>query len=184
MIGELLCNYRGYDIYNIGNTYIIEQFQFKWAIIQDAFNHIDRHLIYKGEPGPYVPTYIHKQDDIEVFEIKTPDIKIIEPNLTVEIKDIYNKIKIDIINNKLKDVIDGLLTLIRECYSKDIIDNEFVETIKDRLDRLEKVIGYTSSDNSNESKIAEDKSLRICNEILININKQAKIEDEMTCQKN
>lgn len=60
----------------------------------------------------------------------------------VDIKEIYDKLKININKGKLQVVIDDLLALIRELYSRDLIDDKFIESIKDNLDRLEKVLGY------------------------------------------
>lgn len=163
----IICNYRGFDIYEIGNGFGIQQFYyFKWTILQDAINHIDRHLGGRHGQGA-------------IFWKKTPNNvkENIKESITKEneIKEIYNKIKMDIEKGELKIVTDGLLTLIGECYSKDLIDNNFIESVKDNLDKLEKIMGYVSSTNINEAKVANNKSLQICDNILISINNQVKI---------
>ena len=175
---SIICNYRGFDIFKIGSGFAVKQFSFfKWPALQDAIYHIDRHC--GGGKG----TIIWK-----TFPSSNPNIKENPPKLSekeiVDIKEIYNKVKIDIGKGELKIVTDGLLMLIRECYSKDIIDNKFIEGIKDNLDKLEKVMTYISSDNTNESNVANDKSLQLCNKILVSINNVAKIDGVISCQAN
>lgn len=165
---SIICNYRGFDIFKIGSGFAIKQFSFfKWPLLQDAICHIDRHC--GGGKG----TIIWKKTSSSI----DPNIKENSPKVEiVDIKEIYNKVKIDIDKGELKIVTDGLLMLIRECYSRDIISNKFIEGIKDNLDKLEKVMTYTSSDNTNEASVANDKSLQLCNKILVSINNVAKID--------
>lgn len=176
---SIICNYRGFDIFKIGSGFAIKQFSFfKWPILQDAIYHIDRHC--GGGKGTIIwRTVSHPRDP----NIKENPPKISEKEI-VDIKEIYNKVKIDIDKGELKIVTDGLLILIRECYSKDMIDNKFIECIKDNLDKLEKVMTYMSSNNTNEASIANDKSLQLCSKILVNINNVTKIDGVTSCQTN
>lgn len=176
---SIICNYRGFDIFKIGSGFAIKQFSFfKWPVLQDAIYHIDRHC--GGGKGTIIWRTISPPRD--------PNIKENPPKLSekeiLDIKEIYNKVRIDIGRGELKIVTEGLLMLIRECYSKDIIDNKFIDGIKDNLDKLEKVMNYISSDNNNESNVANDKSLQLCNKILVSINNVAKIDGVISCKAN
>jgi len=176
---SIICNYRGFDIFKIGSGFAVKQFSFfKWPLLQDAICHIDRHcgggkgtIIWRTVPSPIDPNIKENPPKLSQEEI-------------LDIKEIYNKVKIDIDKGELKIVTDSLLMLIRECYSRDIIDNKFIESIKDNLDKLEKVMTYISSNNTNESSVANDKSLQLCNRILASINNVAKIESVKSCQVN
>jgi hypothetical protein len=171
---SIICNYRGFDIFKIGSGFAIKQFSsFKWPTLQDAACHIDRYcgggkgtIIWKTKLPPIY------SDVNESY----PKGKCSPEREIVNIKEIYDKIKININKGELQVVTDDLLALIRESYSRDIIDDKFIDSIKDNLDRLEKVMSYTSSDNSNEAKVANDKSLQLCSEILVSMNNIAKIE--------
>jgi hypothetical protein len=174
---SIICNYRGFDIFKINSGFAIKQFSyFKWPTLQDATYHIDRHLgggkgtiIWKATSSPrYQNTKGNPQKVSEISVIKE----------IVNIKEIYHKIKINIDKGELRIVTDDLLVLISESYSKDIIDDKFIESIKDNLDRLEKVLGYMDSNNINEAKVANTKSLQICSEILASVNNIAKIEND------
>lgn len=179
---SIICNYRGFDIFKINSGFGIKQFSFfKWPVLQDAIYHIDRHcgggkgtIVWRTAPHPIYSN---------IKEIKENSPKVSEKEI-VNIKEIYDKIKMNIAKGELRVVTDDLLTLIRECYSKDIIGDKFIESIKDNLDRLEKIMGYMSSDNSNEAKIANDKSLKLCSEILTSVNNIANIESIQSCQAN
>lgn len=167
---SIICNYRGFDIFKINSGFAIKQFSFfKWPTLQDATYHIDRHC--GGGKG----TIIWKTKYQNIKENQKVSEK--EVVCTADIKEIYNKIKINIDNGELRIIIDDLLMLIRELYSNDIIDDKFIESIKDNLDRLEKVLGYIYSNNINEAKVANTKSLQICSEILLGINDIAKIDN-------
>ena len=177
---SIICNYRGFDIFKINSGFAIKQFSFfKWPTLQDATYHIDRHC--GGGKGTIIwktpPRYQNTKGSPQKVSEKGSDIKEI-----VDIKEIYDKIKINIGKGELRVVTDDLLILIRESYSRDIIDDKFIESIKDNLDRLEKIMGYMSSDNSNEAKIANDKSLKLCCDILASVNNIAKIESVKSCQ--
>jgi hypothetical protein len=182
---SIICNYRGFDIFKINSGFAIKQFSFfKWPTLQDATYHIDRHcgggkgtIVWKTKLPPQYQNI--KGNQQKVFEKGISDTKEI-----VDIKEIYSKIKTNINKGELMIVTDDLLSLISESYSKDIIDDKFIESIKDNLDRLEKVMGYISSDNSNEAKVANDKSLKLCSEILASVNNVAKIESVKSCQMN
>lgn len=181
---SIICNYRGFDIFKINSGFAIKQISFfKWPTLQDATYHIDRHcgggkgtIIWKTKLPPRYQNIKGNQKVSEKEVVGTKEI--------TDIKEIYSKIKINIDNGELRIVTDDLLVLIKELYSKDIIDDKFIESIKDNLDRLEKVIGYTSSDNSNEAKVANDKSLQFCREILASIDNIAKMENIKSCQVN
>lgn len=180
---SIICNYRGFDIFKINSGFAIKQFSyFKWPTLQDATYHIDRHL--GGGKGTIIWKTVSppRYQNIKGSYQKVSEISAIKE--IVNIKEIYDKIKINIGNGELRVVTDDLLVLIRESYCRDVIDDKFIESIKDNLDRLEKIMGYMSSDNSNEAKIANDKSLKLCSEILVSINNVAKIESIESCQVN
>jgi hypothetical protein len=170
---SIICNYRGFDIFKINSGFAIKQFSFfKWPTLQDATYHIDRHcgggkgtIVWKKRLSSIYPNI---NEDPKCNSEKTVEI--------VDIKEIYGKIKVNIDKGELRFVTEDLLTLIRESYSRDIIDDKFIEGIKDNLDKLEKIMGYISSNNTNEAKIANDKSLALCSEILASINNISKIE--------
>ena len=179
---NIICNYRGFDIFKINSGFGIKQFSFfKWPVLQDAIYHIDRHC--GGGKGTIIWRTVPSPNYSNIKEIKDNSLRLTGEEI-IDIKEIYDKINIDIDKGELRVVTDGLLMLIRECYSKDIIGDKFIESIKDNLDRLEKVMGYISSDNSNEAKVANDKSLKLCSEILASVNNIAKIESIKPCQVN
>lgn len=99
------------------------------------------------------------------------DFTIIRPLIAV-----YYKAKTAIKRGELQYIPGSLLTLVRHCYFKEMIDDAFIDNIQKQFEKLEKLVALTSSNWENEAHVSNQKALQLCGKILEKINKGVKIE--------
>ena len=179
--GNPIFVYKGHQIYNSG-VYFGFSGQNKWRSIADVKAHIDRTerktIIDLVMHEPNIGESINQVFTDPLFDrVQTPAGNITTQDV-VDVKKLYNDISNCIENGKLKSATDFLIKLAGECYLRDLISDKFVENIMERLDKLDKVISMISSDFDNESNVANNKSFMICEEILMEVGKEAKISDK------
>lgn len=101
------------------------------------------------------------------------DFIIIRPLIAV-----YFKAKTSISRKELQYIPSNLLTLIKHCYFKELLNDNFIDEVQKQFEKLEKLINLTSSNWENESRVSEVKALQLCQKILNKINKEVHIESK------
>ncbi len=93
------------------------------------------------------------------------DFKIIRP-----IKAVFYKSKWSLMRRQIDYIPVNLLTLIKHCYFKDLIDDEFLEQCQKEFEKIEKILLRAKSTNFEaEAEVCLNKSIEICNKIFTKI---------------
>jgi len=70
------------------------------------------------------------------------------------------------LDKKILDILPGnLLTLVKHCYFKDLISDDFIEEAEKEFERLEKVLARANSPYYGEVQASIDRSYKICQKI-------------------
>lgn len=99
------------------------------------------------------------------------DFVIIRPLIAV-----YYMAKTAIRKGDLDYIPNNLLTLVKHCYFQELVDDNFIDEITKKFEKLDKIIARTSSNFENEVHVCQIKALKLCLDILDEINKKVKIE--------
>lgn len=131
-------------------------------------------LVIPQPPSPSILSSIIKLINSIKISIHNISTKV---SIILTKKILFYKIKIAMRSDKIEYInIDyiaaNLSAYIRHCYLNNLIVDKFIDENQKNFDKLTKLIALTESDNRHESNVAQDKALKLCEQIFNDINKE------------
>jgi len=115
---------------------------------------------------PHDSPYIKDTTTHIVFDHK--NFKIIRP-----LKAVYYKAKWALDRGELDWLPGNLLTLVKHCYFKDLIDDSFIENVEREFEKLEKMLARAEGNNfQGETEVCIRKAYKLCEKIFAKIKKE------------
>jgi hypothetical protein len=126
------------------------------------------------------PAFVIVDNDDEWIDDHTTHIVFQHKNFSVirPLVSVYYQAKSALKRRDLDYLPVNILTLIKHCYFKDIVDDSFIDDIQGQFEKLEKVLALAGGSNwEGESEVSYRMAIVICEKILRKVSVSAEIDD-------
>lgn len=127
------------------------------------------------------PPFVILPHEHEILKRRTTHICFEHKNfvITRPLLALYYRTKINIDRKNLDFLPDNLLTLIKHCYLKDVIDDNILYKVESRFDKISKILPrLEKTEFQGEAEVCRTKIFEICKHIFKDIEKYVEKEKE------